>query len=154
MLDPIKIGRMRLLLVVVGWTYGAEFYVRRKRGRTTGWISYTLSYSHRRFSDLNEGRVFPHRYDRRHDISIALVRELGRKISVIWVYSTGHAVTLSTSRYTHEGAIIDLYSEQNGFRVPAYHRLDLSLHLPRDSSKQSEFIVSFYNMYSDGIHFL
>jgi len=139
--DAVTIGR--------GWTYGAEFYVRRKRGQTTGWISYTLSYSHRRFSDLNEGRVFPHRYDRRHDISIALVRELGRrKISVIWVYSTGHAVTLSTSRYTHEGAIIDLYSEHNGFRVPAYHRLDLSLHFPRDSAKPSEFILSFYNMYS------
>jgi len=132
-----------------GWTYGAELYVRRKRGRTTGWISYTLSWSRRRFSDLNEGRVFPHRYDRRHDISIALIRELGRrKISVIWVYSTGHAVTLSTSRYRHDGSLIDLYSERNGYRMPAYHRLDFSIHLPRDNGKRSEFIVSLYNMYS------
>lgn len=139
--DAVTIGR--------SWNYGIEMYVRKKRGRTTGWISYTLSWSKSRFPDLNKGEVFPHRYDRRHDVSIALVRELGhRKLSVIWVYSTGHALTLAHSRYSQAGNLIDVYGSRNSYRTPPYHRLDLSVHLPNRSGKQSEFIVSLYNVYS------
>ncbi|MCY4673660.1 MAG: TonB-dependent receptor [Bacteroidetes bacterium] len=139
--DAVTIGR--------GWNYGAEMYVRKKRGRTTGWISYTLSWSKRRFPDLNKGEVFPHRYDRRHNASIALVRELGhRKLSVVWVYSTGHALTLAHSRYRQAGNLIDVYGSRNSYRTPPYHRLDLSVIIPNRSGKQSEFIVSLYNVYS------
>lgn len=139
--DAVTIGR--------GWNYGAEMYVRKKRGRTTGWISYTLSWSKRRFPDLNEGKVFPHRYDRRHDVSIALVRELRRrKLSVVWVYSTGHALTLAHSRYRQSGNLIDVYGSRNSYRTPSYHRLDFSVHTPNRSGKRSEIIVSLYNVYS------
>ena len=139
--DAITSGR--------GWTYGGEIFIRRKRGRTTGWISYTLSWSKQRTPDLNEGRVYPHRYDRRHDISIALMRELGqRKISAVWVFSTGHALSLPTSQYREEGKLVDVYSARNSYRMPSYHRLDLSMKSPIRPGKRSEFIVSLYNAYS------
>ncbi len=139
--DAITSGR--------GWSYGGELLVRRKRGRTTGWVSYTLSWSKRRIPDLNGGRVFPHRYDRRHDLSIAVVRELGRrKLSAVWVYSTGHALSLAASQYREEGQLLDVYSARNSYRMPAYHRLDLSVKSPIRSGKRSELIVSLYNAYS------
>ena len=132
-----------------GWAYGAEVHVRRKRGSITGWISYTLSWSKRRFPDLNNGEVFPHRYDRRHNVSIALVRDLGRrKISAVWVYSTGHALTLAHSRYRLHENLVDVYGSRNSYRTPHYHRLDLAMRLPNRSGKRSEFIVSLYNAYS------
>ncbi len=139
--DEVTVGR--------GWTYGAEMYVRRKRGRTKGWIGYTLSWSKRRFADLNAGEVFPHRYDRRHDISVALIRDWGlREISMIWVYSTGHALTLAHSRYRQNGILIDVYGERNSYRTPSYHRLDLSVRRPGGPGKRSEVIFSLYNAYS------
>ena len=139
--DTVTIGR--------GWAYGTEMYVRRTQGKTTGWISYTLSWSKRRFSELNAGKTFPHRYDRRHDISIALVRELrSREIAITWVYSSGHALTLAHSRYRQDGQLIDVYGARNSYRAPSYHRLDISTRRPNLSGKQSEVIVSLYNAYS------
>lgn len=139
--DEVTIGR--------GWTYGIEMSVRRKRGRTTGWIGYTLSWSKRRFSDLNAGQVFPHRYDRRHDISVALIHNWGlREASLIWVYSTGHALTLAHSRYRQDGLLIDVYGARNSYRTPSYHRLDLSVRRPSGPGKRSEVILSLYNAYS------
>lgn len=139
--DAITSGR--------GWSYGIEMYVRRKRRRTTGWISYTLAWSKRRIPELNDGRIFPHRYDRRHDVSIALMHDLGRrKISATWVYSTGHAVTLAQSRYRQDGLLIDVYGSRNSYRAPSYHRLDLSVRRPSRPGKRSEVIVSLYNVYS------
>ncbi len=138
--ETVTIGR--------GWAYGAEVYVRRTRGKTTGWISYTLSWSKRRFSDLNGGEDFPHRYDRRHDISVAVARDWGlKKFSLTWVYSSGPALTLPHSRYRQDGELIDVYGERNSYRAPSYHRLDLSLRTPR-SGKRSEIIFSLYNAYN------
>ncbi|MXZ18531.1 MAG: TonB-dependent receptor [Rhodothermaceae bacterium] len=139
--DAITAGR--------GWAYGMEMYVRRKRGRTTGWVSYTLAWSKRRIPELNEGRIFPHRYDRRHYVSIALMHDLGRrKISATWVYSSGHALTLAHSRYRQDGILIDVYGSRNSYRTPSYHRLDLSVRRPSRQGKRSEVTVSLYNVYS------
>lgn len=139
--DAITSGR--------GWAYGAEMYVRRTRGRTTGWISYTLAWSKRRIPELNDGRIFPHRYDRRHDVSITLMHDFGRrKISASWVYSSGHTLTLAHSRYRQDGILIDVYGSRNSYRTPSYHRLDFSVRRPSRQGKRSEVIASLYNVYS------
>ena len=139
--DAVTVGR--------GWAYGTEVYVRRTQGRITGWISYTLSWSKQRFSDLNAGKVFPHRYDRRHNISVVLVREWpSREIAITWVYSTGNALTLARSRYRQDGDLIDVYGARNSYRAPSYHRLDISMRRPSPSDKRSEVIISLYNAYS------
>lgn len=132
-----------------GWAYGVEFFIQRKRGSITGWIGYTLSWSNRRVAGLNKGEVYPHQYDRRHDFSLALIYDLGRrKVSATWVYNTGRAVTLSPSQYRDRGVLIDVYAQRNNYRIPAYHRLDLAVHFPRRSKSKSELSISLYNAYN------
>ena len=96
--DKVEIGR--------GWSYGAELFVQKKRGRTTGWIGYTLSWTKRRFAGLNQGRAYPYRYDRRHDAALVLTRQLTRStsFSLTWVYGTGSAATLPVARYYYDGS--------------------------------------------------
>ena len=91
--DRVEIGQ--------GWSYGAELFVQKKRGRTTGWIGYTLSWTKRRFDRLNQGHTFPYRYDRRHDLALVLTHQLTRSanFSLTWVYGTGNAATLPVARY-------------------------------------------------------
>ena len=90
-----------------GWSYGVEFLVRKNAGKFTGWIGYTLSWTQQQFDDLNFGRKFFARYDRRHDVSIVLMYSPTKKInlSLSWVFATGNAVTLPTSIYTAEDLI-------------------------------------------------
>ncbi|MDE2645254.1 MAG: TonB-dependent receptor, partial [Bacteroidota bacterium] len=132
-----------------GWAYGAELFVHRKRGAITGWLGYTLSWSKRRISDLNRGDVYPHRYDRRHDISVVLSYKWNStKLSATWVYSTGRAETLTSSQYLDRGVLINVYAQRNNFRLPAYHKLDLAVHFPSRKRKKSELSVSLYNAYN------
>ena len=132
-----------------GWAYGAEFFIHRKRGSITGWVGYTLSWSKRRVAELNRGEVYPHQYDRRHDFSLALIYDFGRrKVSATWVYSTGRAVTLSPSQYRDRGVLIDVYAQRNNYRIPAYHKLDLAVHFPPRVKSKSELSVSLYNAYN------
>ena len=132
-----------------GWAYGAEFFVHRKRGTVTGWVGYTLSWSKRRVAELNRGEVYPHEYDRRHDFSLAVMYDLGRrKISATWVYSTGRSVTLNPSKYRDTGSIIEVYPGRNNYRIPAYHKLDLAFHFPPRKTSKSELSVSLYNAYN------
>ncbi|WP_237717752.1 TonB-dependent receptor [Pontibacter sp. BAB1700] len=77
-----------------GESYGNEVYLEKIKGRTTGWVGYTLSWSYRQFDDINEGRRFPTRYDRRHDLSVVVLHELSKRISLTgaFVYGTGNAI--------------------------------------------------------------
>jgi hypothetical protein len=76
-----------------GWSYGAEFLAQKKSGRLSGWVGYTLSWINWQFPELNEGKVFRPRYDRRHDVSVVGIYELtkGITVSATWVYGTGNA---------------------------------------------------------------
>lgn len=147
-----------------GEAYGMELFVQKKVGNTTGWIGYTLAWSNRTFENLNFGKTFPYRYDRRHDVSIALSHQLTDKLDIgaVWVYGTGRAVTLPTLRYSgaptfypngsspsSSGGIIEHSDDRNGFREPSYHRLDLSLNFKK-KKKRGERIwtLGVYNVYS------
>ncbi len=137
-----------------GWSYGGEVYIKKRMGKTTGWIGYTLSWTQRKFPEINQGKVFYAKYDRRHDISIVITQELGKRwsISVVWVYATGNAMTLPVSRYFLSGNIVNEYSERNAFRMPAYHRLDISATYEGKEKPGKRFHSSWnfgiYNVYS------
>ncbi len=137
-----------------GWSYGTELFVNKVKGKFTGWIGYTLSYTWRKFADLNQGRKYPAKYDRRHDLSVVGVYELSPKwkLSAAFVYATGNAATLPERFYITEGVVSQQYSDINQYRLPAYHRLDLSATLtPRNSAKKklkSEWVFGVYNTYS------
>ncbi|MEM9824756.1 MAG: TonB-dependent receptor plug domain-containing protein, partial [Bacteroidota bacterium] len=120
-----------------GKSYGMEVFVQKKSGTFTGWLGYTLSWTNRQFEELNFGKEYPFKYDRRHDISIVgsyKVKE-GVQLSATWVYGTGNAITLANSQFEGISASIDLpanapgwfrtfngeyYADRNNFRMRSY----------------------------------
>jgi hypothetical protein len=126
-----------------GEAYGVEFFLNKRIGEVTGWIGYTLAWTRRTFEELNFGRPFYPRHDRRHDISLVLVYRLGEswELGATWVYGTGQAYTVPTGQYRFGHTEIDDpsrdpsgigyserldYTERNEYRLPAFHKLDLN----------------------------
>ncbi|MCB2379927.1 TonB-dependent receptor [Hymenobacter sp. BT635] len=135
-----------------GWAYGGELFLQKKSGRTTGWIGYTLAWSNRRFAELNQGRLYPYKYDRRHDATLVVIHKFSPTftLSGTWVYGTGNATTLSQGRFQlGQGEQYEEYGERNSYRMRAYHRLDLDLSKTK-KKKWGEVVNSFslYNAYS------
>jgi hypothetical protein len=137
-----------------GWSYGAELFVNKVRGRLTGWIGYTLSWTWRKFDQLNGGERFPAKYDRRHDLSVVSTYELTPKwrLGSVFVYGTGNTTSLPVRFYFVEGVLTQEYSKLNQYRLAPYHRLDISAtYTPKPNSKkrfQSSWVFSIYNIYS------
>lgn len=137
-----------------GWSYGSEFFVNKVKGRFTGWIGYTLSWTWRRFNDLNFGNKYPAKYDRRHDLSAVAMYTLNDrwKLSATFVYGSGNAATLPRRFYIVDGVLTQEYSSINQYRLPAYHRLDLSAVLQGKKNEgrkfKTEWVFSVYNAYS------
>ncbi len=137
-----------------GWSYGTEMMVRKQRGRLTGWIGYTLSWTWRKFSQLNDGEKYPAKFDRRHDLSVVANADAGKKwkLGAVFVYGTGNAITLPERFYIINGVLTQEYSKLNQYRMKAYHRLDISATytpVPRKNRKlKSSWVFSVYNVYS------
>jgi hypothetical protein len=135
-----------------GDSYGIEVLLKKNKGKTTGWIGYTLSKTTRFFDEVNAGIAFPAKYDRRHDLSITATHKLSEKwtLSSVFVYATGNAITLPTERYIIGENIYTEYTSRNGFRMDAYHRLDIgATYTPKKKKKfQSSWNFSIYNVYS------
>jgi hypothetical protein len=140
------------LLTGKGRAYGIEFQLKKNTGLITGWISYTLSKSERVFKALNNGNPFPAKYDRTHDLSITLNHQFNSKwnIAGVFIYATGNAMTLPQGRYIVQGNIGNHYTSINGFRMPPYHRLDLSVNyiIKETKNKKSTINLSVYNAYN------
>ena len=149
--DNVEVGR--------GWSYGGEVLLEKKTGKTTGWIGYTLSWTERQFDNLNFGQKFPYRYDRRHDLGMAVTHKFNDRVDVgmVYVYGTGNAVTLGLERYLPLPGPGDGFGAQpithiqsrNNYRMPSYHRLDLAVNLHKEI-KWGERTWSFglYNSYN------
>lgn len=135
-----------------GRAYGLELQIEKKKGKLTGWISYTLSRSLRTFADIDNGNEFPARQDRIHDVSIVLMYKLNDAIalSTSWVYYTGDAVTFPSGKYEVAGTTLPFYTERNGYRFPDYHRLDLGCTWYFKERKNFEHNMNFsiYNAYA------
>ncbi|MEL6988130.1 MAG: TonB-dependent receptor, partial [Bacteroidota bacterium] len=134
-----------------GESYGFELFLQKKKGRTTGWLGYTLAWNNRTFPFINGGEKFPFRFDRRHDISLVLSHELSKKVSfsAAWVYGTGNAISLSTGQFQESPYFtIEVLGDKNAFRMSDYHRLDISLEFYRKKPKwERKWILSVYNTY-------
>ncbi len=136
-----------------GDSYGIEVLVKKNKGKTTGWIGYTLSKTTRYFDEINNGISFPAKYDRRHDLSITATHKLNNKwtLSSVFVYATGNSITLPTERYIIGSNVYTEFTSRNGFRMEPYHRLDLgATYTPNTKNKRfkSSWNFSIYNVYS------
>ncbi len=133
-------------------SYGAEFFFRKKKGDFTGWISYSLSRTEQKFDEINNGLYYPAKYDRRHDIALTLNYKLSEKwsSSAVFIFTSGNAFTMPVGRYIIQGNIVNQYGEVNQFRMPPYHRLDLSLTRKIATRKKwtSELNLSVFNVYN------
>lgn len=134
-------------------SYGLEILLRRNTGRLNGWVSYTWSRTFREIPEINKGIKYPASYDRPHDISIVANYELNDRWSfgANWVYATGSPVTFPTGRFVIGSTIAPVYSDRNAYRLPDYHRLDLSAtwkNKPNPGRKWTgEWNLSVYNAY-------
>ncbi len=139
------------LLYGKGRAYGAEFFLRKRYGKLNGWISYTLSRTERLIDGINDNRWYPTRTDCTHDIAIVAIYSPNAKwdLSANWVYNTGKAVTYPSGKYYYDGAWRFYYTERNGYRMPAYHRLDLgaTLYIVKTAKRESSWNFSIYNAY-------
>ena len=137
-----------------GWSYGMEWYVNKSKGRFTGWIGYTLSWTWRQFPDLNNGQKFPAKYDRRNDLSVVGTYELNKqwKFSAVFVFASGNATSYPEKFYVLEGTLSQDFSRINQYRLPPYNRLDLAaIYTPRHritKKLHSSWVFSIYNVYS------
>lgn len=150
-----------------GWAYGAEILFRKQTGPLTGWLGYTLSWSERQFDELNLGKKFFDRYDRRHDISVVGIYKPSEKmtLSATWVLSTGNNYTLPNlqrlkdpgnfpidTRSFFSGGLLteDFSTTRNNFRGETSHRLDLGIqfHKKKKKGRERTWGFSLYNAYA------
>jgi hypothetical protein len=155
--DKVSVGR--------GWAYGIEFLAQKTIGKTTGWLGYTWSKTERQFDrpgeELNFGRVFPAKYDRRHDINLVVSHKFSKKIDVsaTWVYSTGNCSTLGMQNYyaypitgnsDYSSQSQTYISHRNNYRNPDYHRLDLGINFHKQKKHGIRtWNISVYNVYNN-----
>ena len=153
-----------------GKSYGAEVFLQKQMGKFSGWIGYTLSWTILNFAEINDGKPFYAKYDRRHDLSLVGIYKISKYLSLAatWVYGTGNAITmpqgymsssshqLSTIPYVwnpnfgggNGNSQID-YTSRNAFRMEPYHRLDIGLRFSKEIKKGWQtWELSFYNAYS------
>jgi len=161
-----------------GWAYGGELFFEKRLGQITGWVCYTLSWTNRQFDNINEGKIFPYKYDRRHDVSVVVNFPLNDKLdfSASWVYGTGTAHTLAIERYMgdvgwwgYNGGILNLGGNvmpawtsgntfsgevervdgRNAIRAADYHRLDISISKTEEKKwGKSTWSAGLYNAYN------
>ncbi len=137
-----------------GKSYGIELFIKKKTGKTTGWIGYALTSTSRQFPDINSGEEYYAKYDRRHDLSLVAVHKFNENwsLSGVFVYATGNATTMPESRYAIGGSIINEYGKRNNYRLVDYHRLDFSVTYNPKKNKNRNYKTfwsfGIYNVYN------
>lgn len=148
------------ILPGIGRSYGLEFYLRKRKGRLSGWLSYTLSKTELKVENddpllaINAGEWYPANYDKRHDISLVLNYQLTKKwdLGMNFTYQSGRPITPPEGRFNFEDYSVPVYRSRNSLRIPDYHRLDLSANYTPEKDPNKKFYSSwslgFYNVYA------
>ncbi len=142
-----------------GRAYGAEFMASRNEGNPTGWISYTLARSERKFDEINQGLIFPDQFDVRHTINVAMMLKIDEDadLSLAWVFNSGYRLTLPVSKYYIPVEVGDytymnemyIYSNRNEFKTKPYHRLDISFNFHKQKKRYLRtFTLGIINLYN------
>jgi hypothetical protein len=152
-LSMLHLNTDQLYVFGKGWAAGAEFFVKKSRGRFTGFIGYTLAFTRRQFDDLNGGKPFWAKYDRRHDVTISLSYEIlpnKLRASALWVYQSGNTMTVPLGYYLYMGSVVTEFSDRNEYRVNPYHRLDISVDwtIKKTAKFETGLNFSIYNVYN------
>ena len=141
----------RLILGGKGRAYGLELAAHKNEGRLTGWLSYTLSWVENKIEGINGGEWYTAPNDRRHDLAVVGMYQLNDRweFSAAWRYNTGQALTAPSAKFEVDGHTYYYYAERNGYRAPAYHRLDLSATYSRQVGRTTQqWAFGLYNAYN------
>jgi len=134
------------------WSYGLEFFLKKAKGKTTGWISYTWSKTQRQIPGVNNGNTYYASYDRRHNFNFVISHDFNDRWNIAgnWIYGSGRPFTLPAARYTFDYLTASYYTQRNGYRMPAYQRMDISINLnskkKEGRSWNSSWNFSVYNL--------
>ncbi len=139
-----------------GRAYGLEILTEKKKGKLTGWLSYTLARTERKIEGINASDWYPSRFDQTHNLSVSAFYDIGKRwsLSSTFTYITGTPITFPTSRYEQQGYVVphNSFDTRNNVRVPAYHRLDIGAILKGkekpDKKWYGEWVFSVYNLYN------
>ncbi len=154
-----------------GWAYGVEFLVRKSVGKFTGWAGYTLSWIEHQFDELNMGKKFFAKNDRRHNTSIVLMYRINKVInlSLAWTYASGNYITIQDEIYLQEGMddllrvddyqwgyyaenYVESFGEKNNFKTKPFHHLDIGIQITKhykNTRFKSIVDISIYNVYNN-----
>jgi hypothetical protein len=135
------------LINAIGKSYGMEFFVRKNAGKYTGWISYTYSRSFAKTNgnmsetSINENTFYPSNYDKPHDLTMVLNYNVNKRVrlSTNFSFASGRPVTLPEYQYKFGRNRIVYYSDRNKYRLPPYHRLDISLTIDESLRKNKKW---------------
>ncbi|UBM57512.1 TonB-dependent receptor [Marinilongibacter aquaticus] len=142
------------LLFGKGRAYGAEFYLKKNKGKLNGWISYTLARTERKVEGLNNNNWFPARIDKLHNLNLVALYDTGKKwnFSATFNLTSGTPASFPTQKYLFQGIALPYYEARNAYRIPASHRLDLAATLKNKHALfkrgESEWVFSIYNVYA------
>ncbi|MEM6642540.1 MAG: TonB-dependent receptor [Bacteroidota bacterium] len=141
-----------------GQAYGAEFLARKKVGKFTGWLGYSIAKANRSFTELNRGQTYPARYDRRHDVSMVANFDITPRFafSMVWVYSSGSRFTAQNGQYFFPNPsftgveLVPVFTPRNEVTLASSHRLDANFIIKNKPTKwfSSEWHFGFYNFYN------
>ncbi|WP_375560037.1 carboxypeptidase-like regulatory domain-containing protein [Bernardetia sp. OM2101] len=136
------------------WSYGLEFYIKKNYGKTTGWISYTLSTTQRQIDEINLGNAYSPRYNRPHNLAVVVAHQFSPRVTLAgnFIFTSGAAVTFPVGRYRVGNQVVDYYEsgKRNNSRLPDYHRADISLTIDGKQKKnwKGSWNFSIYNFYN------
>ena len=144
------------LLTGEGWAYGAEFYVAKTEGKSSGFISYTWAKTMRQIEFISGGNPYVANFDRRHNLSAVFTQKVSKRIlaSASFVFASGQPLTTPVAKYYLNGEWVSNYDEakRNNFRLPAYHRADIGVTIKSkerpDKRFKSNWNISVYNLYN------
>jgi TonB dependent receptor/CarboxypepD_reg-like domain/TonB-dependent Receptor Plug Domain len=148
------------LLNVNGKNAGIELYIKKNTGKLTGWVSYTYSRSWQKTKGIydsekiNNNQYFPSNYDRPNNLVININYHISRRwrFGGTFTYSTGRPVTLPEYKFNYQDFQLIYYSDRNKYRLPDYHRLDVSITLDESlkikKKWKGSWTFSIVNLYS------
>lgn len=134
------------------WNYGYELAVEKTNGRFTFWSGYTLSWSVSKFDNLNDGKAFYNRQDRRHILEFTGKYKVSNRLSFSsnFVFMSGNPLSVADAMFFREDQYynyLEVYSGFNNFRTEHYHRMDLGITL-KDKKLKNFWDFTIYNLYN------
>jgi hypothetical protein len=141
-----------------GESYGGEIFLRKKEGKWTGWVGYTLAWAYRKFEHIDDGKKFPFKYDRRHDLETVLMYNWSKAVdfAVTWMYGSGYPASLPTSQYPISSGTANIgdfytyyYPSRNNFRMRDFHRMDITVSFRKQKRwGERKWVFGLYNAYN------